>query len=200
MNIVIKSIFLGLNLVHFDNLCKSIGKIQGIGKKTSLKMAYYLCYENKNLLEELVNSLENAKKNVKECSVCGCLSENELCDYCIDNDLDNIVCLVENPKDVFFIDECRVYEGRFFVLSKTNEYYLKRLEEMIKKYNINELLLAYTPSVSTDTLCFYLEDYFKNYDIKISKIAQGVPNGIKIQDIDISSLSSAIVNKVSFDG
>ena len=195
MNIII----LRLLLIHFNNLCKSIGKIQGIGKKTSLKMAYYLCYENKNLLEELVNSLENAKKNIKECSICGCLSENELCDYCVNLELDEIICLVESPKDVFFIDECNVYEGRYFILSKMNEYYLKKLEQMIIKFDIKELLLAYTPSVSTDTLCFYLEDYFKNYNIKISKIAQGVPNGIKIQDIDINSLTSAIVNKVSFD-
>ncbi|MBZ7985345.1 recombination protein RecR [Campylobacter sp. Cr9] len=186
-------------MIHFNNLCKSIGKIQGIGKKTSLKMAYYLCYENKNLLEELVNSLENAKKNIKECSICGCLSENELCDYCVNLELDEIICLVESPKDVFFIDECNVYEGRYFILSKMNEYYLKKLEQMIIKFDIKELLLAYTPSVSTDTLCFYLEDYFKNYNMKISKIAQGVPNGIKIQDIDINSLTSAIVNKVNFD-
>lgn len=187
-------------MIHFDNLCKSIGKIQGIGKKTSLKMAYYLCYENKNLLEELMNSLENAKKNIKECSICGCLSENELCDYCTNNELDNTICLVESPKDVFFIDECKVYEGRYFILSKTNEYYLKKLEKMICKYNTLELVLAYTPSVSTDTVCFYLEDYFKHYNVKVSKIAQGVPNGIKIQDIDIHSLSSAILNRVSIDG
>lgn len=186
-------------MIHFDNLCKSINKIQGIGKKTSLKMAYYLCYENKNLLEELVTSLENAKKYIKECEICGSLSENELCEKCSNDELDNIVCLVENPKDVFFIDECKVFEGRFFILSKANEYYLKKLEKMINIFNIKELLIAYTPSVSTDALCFYLEDYYKNYEIKISKIAQGVPNGIKIQDIDISSLSSAIVNKVSFN-
>ena len=184
---------------HFDNLCKSIGKIQGIGKKTSLKMAYYLCYENKNLLEELVHSLENASKHIKECRVCGCLSENELCEYCLRSDLDSSVCLVENPKDVFFINECKVYEGRYFVFSKTNEYYLKKLEEMIQRFNIQELVIAYTPSISTDALCFYLEDYYKKYNVKVSKIAQGVPNGIKISDIDVSSLSSAILNRVSFN-
>lgn len=183
---------------HFDNLCKSIGKIQGIGKKTSLKMAYYLCYENKNLLVELMHSLENASKNIQECSVCGCLSENELCDFCVSDSLSDSICLVENPKDVFFINECKVYDGRFFVFSKANEFYLKKLEKMICKFNAKELILAYTPSVSTDALCFYLEDYYKNLNIKVSKIAQGVPNGIKISDIDISSLSSAILNRVSF--
>lgn len=184
---------------HFDNLCKSIGKIQGIGKKTSLKMAYYLCCENKNLLEELVHSLENASKNIKECEVCGCLSENELCDNCLNLSLDECICLVESPKDVFFINECRVYEGRFFVFPKTNEFYLKKLEKMIIRFDIKELVVAYTPSVSTDALCFYLEDYFKKYNLKVSKIAQGVPNGIKIQDIDVSSLTSAILNRVSFN-
>lgn len=185
-------------MIHFDNLCKSIGKIQGIGKKTSLKMAYYLCYENKNLLEELIHSLEKASKNIQECKICGCLSENELCDFCIDENLSNSICLVESPKDVFFINECKVYDGRFFIFAKTNEFYLKKLENMINKFNSKELIVAYTPSVSTDTLCFYLEDYYKKFDIKVSKIAQGVPNGIKISDIDISSLTSAILNRVQF--
>ncbi|MBZ7986775.1 recombination protein RecR [Campylobacter canadensis] len=183
---------------EFEKLCKNFNKIQGVGKKTALKMAYHLCYENKNLLEELAHSLKSASSAIKECEICGALCEDYLCDECLNEDLEKSVCLVESAKDIFFLKDCNAYEGRYFVFAKANEYYLKKLENMINKYNIQEIIIAYTPSVSTDALCFYLENYFINKNLSISKIAQGIPNGVKIQDIDQSSLSSAILNRVKF--
>jgi len=141
---------------------------------------------------KLANSIENAVKSIKKCHTCGGLSENEICEICLDEQRDDAkLCIVENAKDIFVLEENNLFDGRYFVLESLEKGSMQSLKKRAEK-NVKEMIFALTPSLSNDAVILFVEDSLKSLEIKFTKIAQGVPTGVHLENVDMLSLAKAM--------
>jgi len=180
-------------LDKFYALVESFENLPSIGKKSALRLAYHIVYDNTYSGMKLAHSIENAIASIKKCTLCNCMSEHEICDICLDEQRDSTnLCIVQSAKDIFQIEQSKQFDGKYFVLEALDELSCKMLVTLIIKNNIDKILFAMTPSLSNDALILYIENLLENYDINFTKIAQGVPTGVSLENVDILSLSKAI--------
>jgi len=170
--------------------------IPSIGKKSALRFAYHLILNDTYLAMKLSNSIESAVKSIKKCHTCGGLSENEICEICLDEQRDDTkLCIVENAKDIFVLEENNLFDGRYFVLENLEKDSVESLKKRVLK-NVKEMIFALTPSLSNDAVILFVEDNLKDLDIKFTKIAQGVPTGVHLENVDMLSLAKAMDSRV----
>ena len=125
------------------------------------------------------------------------MSEDELCFICCDESRDaTLLCIVESAKDILLLEENGLFGGRYFVLESLEEMNITHLIERIKEDGIEEVIFALTPSIQNDAVILYIEDKLKEFDLVFTKIAQGVPTGVSLENIDILSLSRALDARV----
>jgi len=179
-------------LDKFNNLVEAFELIPTIGKKSALRFAYHLVLNDTFLAMKLSNAIESAVKSIKKCQICGGLSENEICEICLDEQRDDTkICIVENAKDIFVLEENRLFNGRYFVLENLEKDSIDRLKNLVQN-SVQEIIFALTPSISSDAVILFIEDQLSDTDIIFTKIAQGVPTGVHLENVDMLSLSKAI--------
>ncbi len=180
-------------LDKFYNLVESFENLPSIGKKSALRLAYHIVYENSYSGLKLAHSIEDAIATIKKCTLCNSMSEHEICEICLDSDrVKERLCIVQSAKDIFNIEDSKQYDGTYFVLEHLDEENLDKLKKIIEKNDTQNILFAITPSLANDAFILYIEDRLKPYNIKFTKIAQGVPTGVSLENVDILSLSKAI--------
>lgn len=180
-------------LEKFNELVESFANLPTIGKKTAIRLAYHICTNNQIDGMKLAHNIENAIRFIKPCEQCGALSENEFCEICSDKERDkNILCIVESPKGILTLEESKSYNGFYFVLDELNEEKLEKLKQIILKLNTSELIFALTHSINSDATIFFIEDKFKHLNLSFSKIAQGIPSGVNLENVDLISLNKAM--------
>jgi len=125
------------------------------------------------------------------------MSEHEICEFCLDENRDNEkLCIVQSAKDIFVIEDSNQFDGRYFVIEELDQDVLDSLQRFILNNGVKTILFAITPSIANDAFILFIEDKLKDFDIKFTKIAQGVPTGVSLENVDILSLSKAIQSKV----
>ena len=139
-------------------------------------------------------AIEDAISSLRRCSECGGLSEDEICYICSDETREPTLCIVESAKDIYIIEESGEYRGYYFVFDEQAK--IEHLKKLIAKKGIKEVIFAFTPSIKSDALMLYIEDRLQNSAILFSKIAQGVPTGVNLENVDTLSLSKAILQRV----
>ncbi|MCI6988550.1 MAG: recombination mediator RecR [Campylobacter sp.] len=185
-----------MKIEKFDDLVSAFEKLPGVGKKSALRFAYYISLEDSFSGLNLAHSIENAVTFLRRCANCGCICEDEICEICADEFRNKeIICVVESPKDILLIEESRSYDGLYFVLENLDESTILRLINHISTNNSKEILFAFTPSINSDGVAIFLEDRLKDLELKFTKIAQGVPTGVSLENIDTLSLSKAIKDR-----
>ncbi len=146
---------------------------------------------------KIAHSIENALRNIKKCTKCGSMSEHEICEVCLDDDRNHTkVCIVQSAKDIFTIEESKQFDGLYFVVEELDPDSIDRLLSFIKENSVSDILFAITPSLSNEAFILFIEDKLKDFKITFSKIAQGVPTGVSLENVDILSLAKAIQSKV----
>ena len=203
------------NITEIDNLVKLISKLPGLGPKSAKRIILKLINNREELMKPLAQTLSEAYKNVARCKNCGSLkSNNSNCDNCQNNsNCDNCqnnskkynkICVVENIADQWTIESSSIFKGYFHILGGTlsnsnsqrkEDLLLDSLIERVKKNNIDEVILATSATVEGQTTAFYIQDSLKNIDIKVSKLAQGLPIGGEIESLDDGTLISAFKNR-----
>ena len=184
-------------LDKFYALVESFEAMPSIGKKSALRLAYYIVYENTYAGLKLAHSIEDAISTITKCTICHSMSEHEICEICIDDDRDDTkLCIVQSAKDILTIEESAQYDGKYFVLESLEDNTINDLVKLVEKKNIMSILFAITPSLANEAFILFVEDKLKNFNIKFSKIAQGVPTGVNLENVDILSLSKAIAGSV----
>jgi len=185
-------------LEKFYELVEAFESLPTIGKKSALRLAYHIVHNDTFCGLKLAHSIEDAIKNVKKCTSCGSISEHEVCEICLDEQRDNQkLCIVQNAKDIFVIEESHQYNGKYFVIDEIDEYNLNALINFIYTQEVNDVLFAITPSLANDAFILYIEQRLEKFELQFSKIAQGVPTGVSLENVDILSLAKAIDGKVS---
>ena len=181
-------------LEQFDRLVKAFGKIPGVGKKSAIKYAYYVALQDPFFGLNLAHTIENSIHNLKHCIICNGISQNEICDICSDiNRNSSIICVVESPKDILTIEDSNSFDGLYFVFNEISS--VENLKDMIGKFNSKELIFAFSPSINSDGIMLYIEDQLKELGISFTKIAQGIPTGVSLENVDMLSLTKAIKDR-----
>jgi len=182
-------------LKAFDNLVEALESLPTIGKKTALRLAYSMAVEDGFGAMKLSHAIENAVNTIRTCSRCHNMSEDELCYICSDGTRDSSkICIVQSAKDIISIEESGEFGGLYYIINKLEYLDNIHLRKMIK--DVDEIIFAFPPSIATDTMILYIEDKLIDTDIKFTKIAQGVPTGIGLDNIDSISLSRAFENRI----
>jgi len=183
-------------LEKFYDLVESFEMLPAIGKKSAIRLAYYIVTENTYVGMKLAHSIETAIRDIRQCTQCNAMSENEICEICLDNTRDETtLCIVQSAKDIFIIEESRQFHGKYFVIESLEDDIIKKLLKLVQNTNVRNILFAVTPSLANDAFILYIEDRLKNTDIEFTKIAQGIPTGVSLENVDILSLSKAITGK-----
>ena len=195
------------NLTEIDNLIKLISKLPGLGPKSAKRIILKMINNRKEILKPLANNLSDVFKNIERCNICGTLkSNNNPCNNCEDkNKKFSIICVVENISDQWAIESSSIYQGYYHILGGTisdsangnnrENLLINSLIERIKNDNIDEVILATSATVEGQTTAFYIQDSLKNSNVKISKLAQGLPVGGEIETSDDGTLISAFKNR-----
>ncbi|WP_336526370.1 recombination mediator RecR [Campylobacter devanensis] len=181
-------------LEQFDRLVEAFGKIPGVGKKSAIKYAYYVALQDPFFGLNLAHTIENSIHNLKHCIICSGISQNEICDICSDINRNNsIICVVDSPKDILTIEDSNSFDGLYFVFSDVNS--IANLKDMIAKFDSKEIIFAFSPSINSDGIMLYIEDQLKELGISFTKIAQGIPTGVSLENVDMLSLTKAIKDR-----
>ena len=184
------------SLDKFNRLVDSLQELPTIGKKSATRLAYFMVMNDSFVGMKIANSIEDALGSLKKCTACGGMSEDELCYICCDERRDDtVLCIVENAKDILLLEENGLFDGKYFVLEALDEYTISNLID-IANSGISEVVFAITPSIANDAVILYIEDKLSEFDISFSKIAQGVPTGVSLENIDLLSLTRALEDRV----
>ena len=197
------------NINEIDELIKLISKLPGLGPKSAKRIVLKLINNREELVKPMAKTLAEVYKNISRCKTCGSLKSNSNgCNGCENNkNKYNKICVVENIADQWSIESSSVYQGYFHILGgtilasnnqKKEDLLINSLVERVKKENIEEVILATSATVEGQTTAFYIQDSLKSTNVKISKLAQGLPVGGEIENLDDGTLISAFKNRQSF--
>ena len=197
------------NIPAIEELIKLFSKLPGLGPKSAKRIILKLINNKESMVKPLAQSLAKVYKNITRCLNCGNLKTiNEAC-LCEGNNIYDKVCVVENLADMWVIDSAKIYKGHYHILGGTlnsNENYEQKnllidsLVKRIKKNNLKEVIIATSATVEGQTTAHYIEDTIKNDKLKITKLAQGLPVGGEIEQLDDGTLFSAFKNRVPVTG
>lgn len=179
---------------------ESLRKLPTIGKKSSQRLALYLLDKSPETVVAIANSLLDATANITKCKYCQALSENEVCDICTSTNRDGTkLCIIESMLDMIAIEEAGIYRGKYFVLNGRispldgigpSELKLDILEQIIADREIDEVILAISPTVEGETTAYFISQMLAK-NIKISRIGFGVPFGGELEYLDQQTLLHA---------
>ena len=195
------------NLTEIEELIKVISKFPGLGPKSAKRIILSLINNKDEIMKPTITALVNAFKNISRCSFCGYLkSKDSVCNNC-----ENIskkyskICVVENIADQWSIENTKIFNGYFHILggtisaslNKDQDLLINSLVSRVKKENIEEVIVATSATVEGQTTAFYIEDKLKDTNVKITKLAQGLPVGGEIESLDDGTLHSAFKNRTT---
>jgi len=179
----------------FENLVEAFHALPGIGKKTAVRLAYHIAAEDGFVGVKLAQAIEDAVESVGKCLHCHNMSEDELCSICADESRDRRkLCIVQSAKDILSIEESGEFDGTYYVISRLEDMDTLHLRRAVE--GVEEVIFAFPPSIATDTMILYIEDKLEGAEVVFTKIAQGVPTGVELENIDIMSLSRALEARV----
>ena len=193
------------NISEIEELIKLISKLPWLGPKSAKRIVLKLVNNRNELVKPLANTLAQVYKNVVRCNLCGTLKSNlSGCLNC-ENTKNKFtkICVVEDIADQWSIENSNIFQGYFHILggtissvgNKKENLLINSLIERIKKDKIDEIILATSATVEGQTTAFYIQDSLKDIDVKITKLAQGLPVGGEIESLDDGTLLSAFKNR-----
>ncbi|MBQ3375354.1 MAG: recombination protein RecR [Erysipelotrichaceae bacterium] len=189
-----------------EKLIECFRKLPSVGRKTAERYAMALVEMNKDEAREFAQAVLEVTDKIKYCSICGHLTEKELCSICEDENRDhNTICVVQNPKDVLAIERIGLYKGVYHVLHgaiSTTRGILPEdinIESLLKRINddTKEIILATNSTIEGDTTALYLSKILKNYPhVFVTRLASGLPTGGNLDYVDDVTLIRALQGRI----
>lgn len=186
-----------------------MSRLPGVGKKTALRFVLYLLKENNATTRSLTGALAEMRENIRYCSQCYNISDEKICAICKNPRRDqSVICLVEDLRDVLAIENTSQYQGVYHVLGGVispmegvgpDDLNIAPLIERLKKsVEVKEVILALSPTMEGDTTSFYLTKKLKDFDLRITTIARGVPIGGELEYTDEVTLGRSIMTRTDY--
>ena len=188
-----------------NNLINSLKKLPSIGEKSAERLAFAIMNFDEEEILLFSNSIKDVKSKIKKCSICGNITENEICDICLNEERDKtVICVVEDSKNIITLEKMGTYNGKYHVLngliSPINGKGPKDIEidSLIQKVNnndIKEVIIAISPTLEGETTALYISKLLENTKVIVSRIAYGIPMGADMEHLDPMTLSMALNNR-----
>ncbi|WP_430409636.1 recombination mediator RecR [Kordia sp.] len=192
-----------------ENAVNEVSQLPGIGKRTALRLVMHLLKQPQSQTVHLTNALQDLRTEIKHCKNCHNISDVEVCDICINaNRQQDIVCVVEDIRDVMAIESTAQYKGLYHVLGGKispldgigpHNLTITSLVEKVKEGKIKEIIFALSSTMEGDTTNFYIYKQLENYEVKTSTIARGISVGDELEYADEVTLGRSIINRVPFE-
>ncbi|MBN2866102.1 MAG: recombination protein RecR [Thiotrichales bacterium] len=186
-------------------LIESFRVLPGVGPKSAQRMAYYLLEQNRSGGHTLAKVLEEALEKVTHCEQCRNLSEETICGICTSTSRNSEeLCIVESPSDVVAIEQSGIFRGKYFVLMGhlspidgigPEEIGLNELDTRLSQEGVVELIIATNPTVEGEATAHYIQQMVSERNIKVTRLAQGIPIGGELEYIDSGTLSQAFISR-----
>jgi len=183
-------------------LIDELSQLPGVGSKSAQRLAFYIINMPEQKVESLSNSIINAKRNVKYCSVCYNLTDTDICPICSNPKRDNsTIMVVEDPRDMAAYERTKEYKGIYHVLHGAispmmgvgpDDIKIKELLKRVDSTDIKEVILATNPNIEGEATAIYISKLLKPIGIKTTRIANGVPVGGDLEYVDEITLSKAL--------
>ena len=193
------------DIPEIEDLIKQFSKLPGLGPKSAKRIILKLINNKDSMVKPLAQSLAKVYKNIVRCVNCGNLKiMDKICVCESENKFDKI-CVVENLADMWVIESANIFKGHYHILGGTlnsdqsyeqKNLLIDSLVKRIKKNSLKEVIIATSATIEGQTTAHYIEDSIKSDKIKISKLAQGLPVGGEIEQLDDGTLFSAFKNRV----
>lgn len=197
-----------LNSALLENAVAELSKLPGIGEKTALRLALHLLRQGEETAFSLGNAIIEMRKNIRYCSECHNISEEETCEICSDPKRDpSIICVVENIKDVITVESTNEFHGKYHVLGgvispldgiSPSDLEIDSLVERVKEGKIKEVILALNPTIEGDTTNYYIFRKLAPFDVEVSLLARGLSIGNELEYTDELTLGRSILNRIPF--
>lgn len=190
-----------------DELMQALRCLPGVGPKSAQRMTFHLLERNRDGGERLATALQKALSHVRHCQRCRILCESDLCIRCQDiRRQQDLLCVVEMPSDVLTIEQATQYQGQYFVLSGhlspldgigPEALGIPQLAEWLDQGTVEEVILATNPTVEGEATAHYISELARARNIKVSRLAHGIPLGGELEFIDSGTLSHAFSGRES---
>ena len=183
-------------------LIEELRKLPGIGAKSAQRLAFHILRSNTEDAEALATAVREVKAQLRLCSICNNITDVDPCVYCASPARNQrLICVLEEPTNIATIEKTRSYNGVYHVLHGTlsplhgvgpEHLRIANLEERVEKGEIEEIILATSPTIEGEATAHYLADLLRSSEIRISRIATGVPAGSDIEYTDEVTMTRAL--------
>ena len=179
---------------QLEILINELSKLPGVGEKSAQRLAFHILDKDEKQVEALAESMLNAKRQLKHCSICGNLTDSDPCKICSDPGRHkDLICVVETPRDLMAMERIRDYNGTYHVLHGVispmegigpEDINLKSLIKRLQANDCEEVIIATNPTIQGEATAMYISKLLKPAGIKVSRIAHGVPVGSDLEFAD----------------
>lgn len=183
-----------------------LNKLPSIGRKTAQRLALHILKSDKDEVEKLAQALIDLKEKANICKICYNISESEVCDICSSEKRDkSSICVVEEISDVIAIEKTNEFSGTYHVLGgvlsplsgkDAESLNINELIHRVSKGNIQEVILALNPDTEGETTSLYIAKLLKPYQIRVSRLARGLPIGGDIEFTDEATIGRAVLGRI----
>lgn len=190
-----------------ENLIESFKLLPGIGEKNAERLAFSVLKFDDDHINQFTKALNDVHTKIKKCKTCNNLTEDsDECDICSDDDRDgHVICVVENTKNLILFEKANIFNGKYHVLDglisplegiNPEDININKLVDRVKNNKITEIILALNPSMEGETTSLYISKLLEGLNIKITKIAAGVPVGADMEYLDSITIQRALEGRV----
>lgn len=191
-----------------EKAVEEFSRLPGVGKKTALRLVLHLLRKDKENSQALSSAISELRENIKYCSKCCNISDEDICAICANpNRQKELVCVVQDVRDVLAIENTNQYRGQYHVLGglispiegiSPGDININQLIERVDKDKVDEVIFALSSTMEADTTAFYISKKLKEKGIKISSIARGIPIGGEIEYADEITLARSIEQRMNY--
>lgn len=196
---------MSLYIKSLENIINHFRRLPGIGPKSAKRIVFYLLKLPKKEIRRFAESILDFQEKVKFCEICFNITENKICDICLDEKRDKSkICIVEEISDLFIIENTGEFRGYYHVLGGLlspidnigpDELKIPKLLKRISENDIKEIIIALDPTVEGESTATYIKKSLKGADIKITTLASGIPVGGDLEYADEITLSRALSDR-----
>ncbi len=189
----------------FAKLVEEFEKLPGIGSKTAQRMAYYIIASDKSVAKSFSDALIDAKEKIHCCSVCQNITDKSLCNICSNEKRDSsVICVVEKPSDIDVMERTKDFNGLYHVLHglispmndiQPDDIKLSELLHRVSENDIEEIIMATSPTVEGQATAMYIAKLLKPFGIKVTGLALGIPVGGSLEYADSITVARAMENR-----
>ena len=183
-----------------------LSKLPGIGRRTALRLAIHILRMERESVAEMTESIDRFRNEVKYCTQCNNLSDEDVCPICADDERDHTtICVVEQVADVLSVENTRQYKGLYHVLGgvispmqgiSPSDLKIDLLTERIARGGVKEVILAISTSVEGETTLFYLMNRLRQFpELKVTSMARGIGFGDELEYVDELTITHALLNR-----